>query len=513
MSRPWILVAPSKNGIGYALTRHLLMNTHPSIPILAAGVDKDKARHKTSLLEGLPDRKALRDRLHTLPMDMTSESTIASVSRRAASLFPPETHHLHLAFCLADPDQNLGTEEGRNHGSEKQEETETGQSLDAFKQNAVFPMMMMKHFRDFLPQHKDAQPFLHHYRTSTDDTGSDGVTRIIRAEDDDLVDKNPPSTWDGSAGGYGGPGEARQYSASHSKAQTQPRREQPAQNHMSNPDPPSTGAGSAGGYGGPGEARQYSRPNEQVQTQPEHEQPAQNHRDMSSPNPPSTRDGSASGYGGPGEARQYSHPEAQAQAQSQPEPAQLEQSTKVHKSNPNPPSTWAGSAGGYGGPGESNPYHEAQGQAQAQSQSQPQAQPQSQPHAQPQRPQNQPPVKDKPRQESQSQSQLKFQTLPPHAIWTNLSIHAPESITEELRLTSQSASDSLTRTFDDQLKHQKAQALAISYSTRNPNSNNNNLKDDAAKMVDIILNLKASQRGRIWNSKGKEVSPSPSPSA
>lgn len=142
MSRPWIFITPSSRGIGHHLTRHLLRTT--TLPILATA-RSDPQSTRAHLLADLPTTAAAdaESRLHVLPLDVTNESTIASAAQHAADkLFPPSTHHLHLAFALPGilhPEKSLRAVDAEN-------------ALQTYRVNALGPLLLMKHFEQFLPR-------------------------------------------------------------------------------------------------------------------------------------------------------------------------------------------------------------------------------------------------------------------------------------------------------------------------------------------------------------------------
>lgn len=140
MSAPWIFICPSSRGIGHALTRRLLLTT--SLPILAT-TRHDPSATKSSLLQGLPRADELAPRLSLVPCDVTDEPSIAAAAARAAELFPQASHHLRLACAipgvLLNPEKNPG-------------QIDAESSLQSFRVNAVGPLLLMKHFGEFLPK-------------------------------------------------------------------------------------------------------------------------------------------------------------------------------------------------------------------------------------------------------------------------------------------------------------------------------------------------------------------------
>lgn len=141
MSKPWIFVSPSTRGIGYALTRHLLQKT--SLPILAtARLRHDLDDVKTSLLEGLPEKDGLAKRLSIVHADVTDDKSLSDAASRAAELFPSDKHHLRLACAvpgILNPEKNPS-------------QIDADASLEQFRVNTVGPLLLIKHFDQFLPR-------------------------------------------------------------------------------------------------------------------------------------------------------------------------------------------------------------------------------------------------------------------------------------------------------------------------------------------------------------------------
>lgn len=145
MSRPWIFVTPSSRGIGHALTRHLLRTT--TLPILATTRSNPSAV-KDFLLNGLTEKAsspAATDadrRLHVVPLDVTDESTIQAAAEKAKSLFPVDKNHLHLAFAIP----------GILHPEKSLRQVDAENALMTYRVNTLGPLLLMKHFSDFLPK-------------------------------------------------------------------------------------------------------------------------------------------------------------------------------------------------------------------------------------------------------------------------------------------------------------------------------------------------------------------------
>lgn len=137
MSKPWILLTPSSRGLGFALTRHLLKTTNT--PILATA-RSDPQKTKDRLLESLPSDA--KDRLHMARVDVTSESTLRETAAYAADIFPRDRYHLHLAFALP----------GILFPEKSPAQVDYDHALETYKVNTLGPLMMMKHFYEFMPR-------------------------------------------------------------------------------------------------------------------------------------------------------------------------------------------------------------------------------------------------------------------------------------------------------------------------------------------------------------------------
>ncbi|KAI1352633.1 short-chain dehydrogenase/reductase-like protein [Xylaria sp. FL0043] len=148
MSKPWIFISPSSRGIGHALTAHLLRTT--TLPILATA-RSDLAGVKESLVAAATTSADSRaslspedyaPRLHVTQLDVTDESSVKEASEKAAELFPPSSHHLHLAVALP----------GILHPEKQPRRIDYGDALETFKVNTLGPLVLMKWFGELLPR-------------------------------------------------------------------------------------------------------------------------------------------------------------------------------------------------------------------------------------------------------------------------------------------------------------------------------------------------------------------------
>lgn len=163
MSRPWVLITPSSRGIGFYLTRHLLQRT--ALPILAT-CRQDPEGVKARLVENLPlgptssSSSSYEKRLTVVPLDVTSEPTLSSAAAQAARRFPPETHHLRLAFAMTGVLARPPEKSTRLVDAE--------QALLTYRVNTLGPLLLMKWFGDFLPRKRTKLGF-----DSDDDDAND----------------------------------------------------------------------------------------------------------------------------------------------------------------------------------------------------------------------------------------------------------------------------------------------------------------------------------------------------
>ena len=95
----------------------------------------------------LPSPDLVAPRLSRVTCDVTDESSIAAAAARAAELFPPQTHHLRLACAipgvLLQPEKNPRQIDAHN-------------ALETLRVNTLGPLLLVKHFCDFLPRRATA---------------------------------------------------------------------------------------------------------------------------------------------------------------------------------------------------------------------------------------------------------------------------------------------------------------------------------------------------------------------
>ncbi|KAI1407769.1 NAD(P)-binding protein [Hypoxylon sp. FL1857] len=175
MSKPWILVSPASRGIGHALTRHLLRTTTASVLATArSDLPGVRASILSSLVSSSPpssepssslprlSKAEVSRRLHMTQVDVTDESTLRSASAEALKLFPPEKYYLHMAFALP----------GILHPEKSPRAINYEDALRTLQVNVLGPLMLMKHFSDFLPRRGTALSPEPLFSSSDDEAGS-----------------------------------------------------------------------------------------------------------------------------------------------------------------------------------------------------------------------------------------------------------------------------------------------------------------------------------------------------
>ncbi|KAF8859388.1 NAD(P)-binding protein [Acephala macrosclerotiorum] len=139
----WSLVSPASRGIGFELTRQLLLTT--KIPVVATA-RKDVDRVKESILSDLKNVDS--SRLTVLELDVTNESTILRAAEDASSMFEASKTHLHLAFCIP----------GILHPEKSPQQLDNNLLTKTFAINTIGPMLIAKHFSPFLPKKSTSLP-------------------------------------------------------------------------------------------------------------------------------------------------------------------------------------------------------------------------------------------------------------------------------------------------------------------------------------------------------------------
>lgn len=140
MTSPWIFICPSSRGIGHALTRRLLQTT--SLPVLATA-RRHTSEVKASILDGIDKNDSnAESRLNVVECDVTDEDSLSAAASQARKLFPTQTHHLRLACAIP----------GILQPEKSPAQVSAEESLEQFRINAVGPLLLIKHFGEFLPK-------------------------------------------------------------------------------------------------------------------------------------------------------------------------------------------------------------------------------------------------------------------------------------------------------------------------------------------------------------------------
>ncbi|KAM0258191.1 hypothetical protein ACHAQJ_003959 [Trichoderma viride] len=223
-STPWIFICPSSRGIGHALTCHVLRRTsRSSIPILATTRHGDPAVTKAAILNHVlsspsspssffssssssssssspspsprgqlnehqrqQQQDKLSKRLFVVRCDVTDEAIIASAAQKAETLFPRDSHHLHLACVL--PGVLLKPEK-----SPTQVDAEA--ALQSFKINSVGQLLMAKHFFGFLPRKVTAMPGYDYVDDEEDEENEEDYEDEDEAEEEAALRLPQHATW------------------------------------------------------------------------------------------------------------------------------------------------------------------------------------------------------------------------------------------------------------------------------------------------------------------------------
>ncbi|PBP15925.1 hypothetical protein BUE80_DR013366 [Diplocarpon rosae] len=107
---------------------------------------KDITGVKQSILKDLPDIDP--ERLNVLEVDVTDESTISRAAEEAKSMFPPSSHHLHLAFSIP----------GILYPEKSPSQLTHENLTQTFAINTIGPLLLAKHFSPFLPKKSTTLP-------------------------------------------------------------------------------------------------------------------------------------------------------------------------------------------------------------------------------------------------------------------------------------------------------------------------------------------------------------------
>ncbi|KAI0769037.1 hypothetical protein BD413DRAFT_478115 [Trametes elegans] len=145
---PFVLISPATRGLSLALIRHYLRETtlpvvgtfRPHPPTTSASEPRTEDSVRTHILRPLPDVDPARLRL--LPLDFTSEASIAAAANALAAALPPDTHaYIRVAFFLA----------GVLHPERQPGDLALERIAETFQLNVIAHLLLIKHFARFLP--------------------------------------------------------------------------------------------------------------------------------------------------------------------------------------------------------------------------------------------------------------------------------------------------------------------------------------------------------------------------
>lgn len=141
----WTLITPSSRGIGFALTRQLLRTLPSSVPVVATA-RSDLQGTKEKILSNLELSKSQASRLDVRHCDVLEETSISDLARYCKERYNDRAKevnaHLRLAFIIP----------GMLHPERAPDKIEYDKALQTLKLNLLAPMMLVKHFAQFLPR-------------------------------------------------------------------------------------------------------------------------------------------------------------------------------------------------------------------------------------------------------------------------------------------------------------------------------------------------------------------------
>ncbi|KIW16673.1 hypothetical protein PV08_03861 [Exophiala spinifera] len=162
----WALVTPSSRGIGFALTRHLLRTLPASVPVVATA-RSNVSETKEKILSSLDVSGDQAARLDVRECDVLSESSIARLAQQCKEEYNDRARnkaaHLRLAFVIP----------GMLVPEKAPDKVDYDAALQTVKMNLIAPMMLVKHFSQFLP--RKSATIVEHDGDDDDDGGNDSV--------------------------------------------------------------------------------------------------------------------------------------------------------------------------------------------------------------------------------------------------------------------------------------------------------------------------------------------------
>ncbi|KAI0755070.1 NAD-P-binding protein [Daedaleopsis nitida] len=147
---PFVFISPATRGLSLALVRHYLRTT--SLPVFgtyrpqspSSGSHRSSEAVREHILQPLSTTDVDPSRLHVLPLELTSEESIAASAdalARALTELSDEPSYLRLAFFLG----------GMLYPERQPADLQLDQLVETFTLNTVSHLLLIKHFSRFLP--------------------------------------------------------------------------------------------------------------------------------------------------------------------------------------------------------------------------------------------------------------------------------------------------------------------------------------------------------------------------
>ncbi|GJJ07704.1 hypothetical protein Clacol_001909 [Clathrus columnatus] len=150
---PYVLITPSSRGLSLALARYYLQNTNYAVVATHRSADEQIIRHRIlrtdsdAGTERTNNSNGNDSRLTLLPLELTSEESIASAANQLAARLPPDAH-LHTAWITG----------GVLHTEKRPQDIDYDTLINSFKINVISHLLIIKHFSRFLPEYSGNSP-------------------------------------------------------------------------------------------------------------------------------------------------------------------------------------------------------------------------------------------------------------------------------------------------------------------------------------------------------------------
>ena len=138
-TNPVIFIAPASRGLSLALTRHYLRTTDLPVYATHRSPSTDDIHHR--MLADLPNVDSKR--LHLLPMELTSENSIAEAAHQLKQTLPTNdsSSYIQTAFFTG----------GVLHPERQPSDFTLEDITQTFATNIISHLLCIKHFSQFLP--------------------------------------------------------------------------------------------------------------------------------------------------------------------------------------------------------------------------------------------------------------------------------------------------------------------------------------------------------------------------